>query len=525
VAPATATDTTNPKNIPSFTVTTQSGCPFVASTNASWLHVVPPSSGGNFAGTSQVSFSIDQNTSTQLRVDQILIYVGTQITSAGPSLGFTVIQVAGVCIFSISPGSANLPVTGGSGSIAVTSGCSWNAAASGSFITLTAPNGTLGNAPIDYQAGANVCVAPRAGQVILEQTGMLNPPVFQLTQDGAISNLTLSATNLTIGSTALANQRVSVTTGAGCPWTTYTDAANWLHAGTPTSGSGNGNYNYSVDANQGGQRTGHVYFQSGTDLTGNPILAATLTITQQEVQNPAPLLTAILNGASFVTGPASPPISPGEIVALFGSNLGPASGASNTQTFGTSLAGVQVLFGTTPAPLIYVSAQQINAVVPYAVSGASVAVTVQSAGITSPALTVPVQAATPGIFSYDHSGSGPGAIQNQDYTLNSAAHPAAVGTVVALYCTGGGVTTPASTDGAITTLTPPFPTLATHPVTVTIGGVSAQVIYAGPAPGAIAGLIQFDAVVPTGVKSGPSVPVILSIGGVPSQSNLSLAVQ
>jgi len=175
--------------------------------------------------------------------------------------------------------------------------------------------------------------------------------------------------------------------------------------------------------------------------------------------------------------------------------------------------------------LIFVSAGQINAVVPYEVDGStSVAVTVQYAGGSSTALTVPVQAATPGIFSNDHSGSGPGAILNQDYSLNSSARPAAAGSAVAIYCTGAGSTTPTAADGALAGLTPPFPTLNTQPVTVTIGGVSAQVLYAGPTPGSINGLTQINAVVPGGLRSG-SAPVVVSIGGVSSQSNLSMSIQ
>ncbi len=138
---------------------------------------------------------------------------------------------------------------------------------------------------------------------------------------------------------------------------------------------------------------------------------------------------------------------------------------------------------------------------------------------------MPVQAATPGIFSYDRSGSGPGAILNQDYSVNSAARPAAKGSVVAIYCTGAGITVPASTDGALATLTPPFPSLAAQPVTVTIGGLPADVVYSGAAPGAINGLTQIDAVVPGGLKSGSSVPVVVTIGGVSSQGNLSMSIQ
>ncbi len=509
--------------LPSFTVTTPGTCPFVAVTAATWLHIQAPAKGTNFAGTSQVSFSVDANTSAQLRTDQILIYPGTQVTPDSQSLGYVVAQVAGICDYSLSASSASVPATGGSGSFTVNTGCTWGATTS-TFITATAPNGTLGTGPINYQVSANLCAAPRTGLITL-QTGLANPPVFQITQDGSLSNFTLSPAGVTDPAGALTNQKVTVTTGAGCPWSAYTDSANWLHP-TGASGTGPGVVTYSVDTNQGASRTGHIYFQSGVDLAENPVLAATLTVTQQAIQATGPILAAVVNDASYDIGtPAPISISPGEIVALFGSNLGPVAGAVNTQTFGTSLGGVQVMFGNTAAPLLYVSAGQINAVVPYATGGSSVAVTVSYNNSNSPALTVPVQAATPGIFSYDRSGSGPGAILNQDYSVNSAARPAAKGSVVAIYCTGAGVTVPASTDGALATLTPPFPSLAAQPVTVTIGGLPADVVYSGAAPGAINGLTQIDAIVPGGLKSGSSVPVVVTIGGVSSQGNLSMSVQ
>ncbi|HWC97042.1 MAG TPA: BACON domain-containing carbohydrate-binding protein [Candidatus Sulfopaludibacter sp.] len=524
VLASSATDTTNPTK---FTVTTQSVCSFAVSTAATWIHLAAPPKGTSYTGTSTVSFTVDQNAGSQVRQDVIAIY-GAAAQGGSPTLVIAVTQVAAICNSSVSPTSVNLPVGGGPGTLAITSGCAWGVTAS-SFLSLTAPNGTVGTAPLNYQASPNTCVAGRVGQMNLSFTGggLLVVPV---TQDGSTSNLMLSSNTVNATAGGLSAQQISVFTGPLCGWASYTDSGNWLHVNGGATGTGPGTYVYSVDANVGGPRTGHVYFQSGLDSKGAPIIATTLTVTQQGVQVPQPQVSAVLNGASFVIGPASPaPISPGEIVALFGVNMGPLAGVANTQTFGTSLGGVTVLFGSTPAPLIYVSALQINAVVPYAVAGStSAAVTVQYAGLTSAPLTLPVQPATPGIFSYDRSGAGPGAILNQDYQVNEQARPAAVGSVVAIYCTGAGVTVPGSQDGALTSVTPPFPSLAAQPVTVTVGGLAAQVVYQGPAPGAIAGLTQIDIVVPNakgGATGTVAVPVVVSIAGAASQANLTLAVQ
>jgi uncharacterized protein (TIGR03437 family) len=151
-------------------------------------------------------------------------------------------------------------------------------------------------------------------------------------------------------------------------------------------------------------------------------------------------------------------------------------------------------------------------------------VTVTYSGMTSNSLTVPVQATAPGIFAADGSGSGGGAILNQDYSLNVRLNPAARGSVIAIYLTGSGVTGPPSVDGAITGATPPFPAVV-QPVTVTIGGVAApSIVYSGAAPESVEGLTQIDVVIPTTVTAGPTVPIVVTIGGVPSQTGITVSV-
>jgi uncharacterized protein (TIGR03437 family) len=514
--PGTATD---PANTAKFVVTTQTNCQFVAATTAAWIHIVPPAKGTTYIGTTSVTFTVDANPGTLLRKDQIAFYPGTAVADT-PMFVLSVIQVAATCVYSLSPTSANVPVAGGPGSLTVTTGCGWNYSGS-SFIELSAPNGTLGNGSLNYKVAPNTCVIPRNGQIAISITGG-SPLVFPVTQEGSPANLSISSNSATLGATAVPKQSLTLNTGASCQWASYTDSANWLHATGPTSGTGPATYTYSADNNTGGIRTGHVYFQGGVDANGVPIIAATLTVTQQAVQQPAPQITAIVNSASSAAGP----ISPGEIVTIYGSNMGPFPAASNTVTYGTQLANVQVMFGSTPAPLIFVSANQINAVVPYAVDGLnSVAVTVQYAGSSATPLTVPVQATTPGLFSRDASGSGPGAILNQDYSYNEKARPAPVGSDVKLYCTGTGITDPVLKDGALAPTTAPFPKIVAQPVTVKVGGIPAQVLYAGPAPTLIAGLTQIDILVPSGVPAASSVPVVVTIGGVSSQANLTLAVQ
>jgi uncharacterized protein (TIGR03437 family) len=151
-----------------------------------------------------------------------------------------------------------------------------------------------------------------------------------------------------------------------------------------------------------------------------------------------------------------------------------------------------------------------------------VQVSYQSA--VSNTLTVPVRAATPAIFSLDSTGIGPGAILNQDLSTNSTGNPAARGSIVALYCTGGGVTTPASSDGAVIGVPPPV--LSQTPVvTVTIGGLNAAVKFAGAAPFSIAGLTQINVEVPAGLTPSLALPVIVKIGDFSSSGSVTVAVK
>ena len=129
-------------------------------------------------------------------------------------------------------------------------------------------------------------------------------------------------------------------------------------------------------------------------------------------------------------------------------------------------------------------------------------------------------ATAPGIFTADGSGRGQAAAVNQDGTRNGPAAPAAAGSVLSLYATGEGQTLPAGVDGKPAAAPLPQPVA---PVTVTIGGASAEVRYAGGAAGQTAGLMQVNVVVPGGLSG--AVPVVLTVGGVASQGGVTVTVR
>ena len=229
-----------------------------------------------------------------------------------------------------------------------------------------------------------------------------------------------------------------------------------------------------------------------------------------------------VNGASFAPGP----VSPGTVLTVFGSNLGPqtVSGLQldNSGHVAVSSGGTRVLINGVPAPIIYSLEGQVSAIVPFGTqTNAPAQVVVEYNGEQSPAELLSTADTSPALFTVNASGKGQGAILNQSGTLNGPDNPAAKGSVVVLYATGAGITSPLSVDGEITAGVFPKPV---QPVIVLIGGQQAVLNYAGAAPGLVAGVLQVNAVIPAGVGSGDQ-SVVLQVGSVTSPTGVTVAVE
>ncbi|MEO8597852.1 MAG: endo-1,4-beta-xylanase [Candidatus Solibacter sp.] len=242
------------------------------------------------------------------------------------------------------------------------------------------------------------------------------------------------------------------------------------------------------------------------------------------VNTPATISASNLLNAANYTGSG---VAPGEIVVLFDARFGPANLAtlqldSSSGKITSSLAATQLLFDGVAAPVIYAQSGQASFIVPFSVANKP-ATTVQYVyqGAFSNSVQVPVLDTAPGLFSIDSSGTGPGAILNQDFTLNSAANPAQANDVVLLFGTGAGLLIPASPDGALVGDTPPKPVAN---VTVQIGGKTATVRYAGGAPGLTNALLQVNVQVPAGLAPGPQ-SVSLKIGSATAAAGITVAVK
>jgi uncharacterized protein (TIGR03118 family) len=221
---------------------------------------------------------------------------------------------------------------------------------------------------------------------------------------------------------------------------------------------------------------------------------------------PPAQVISVENAASFATGA----IAPGEILSLQGITIGPRPAVSSAVSpVGTSLGGTTVTINGTPAPILYTQADQTNIIVPWGATGTTASIIVTQGTTVSQTLSVPMAAAAPGLFM-----SGAAALAwNQDGTLNSSTNAAPAGSVLVLYATGLGQTDPAGQDGGKYGDLVLAETVA--PVTATVGGKAATVIYAGGAPGQTAGVMQVEVVVPAGAGTG-AVPVVITSSGASS---------
>ena len=292
----------------------------------------------------------------------------------------------------------------------------------------------------------------------------------------------------------------------GGPVLKFTASGTVSTAGPSASGPG-----IAVD------NSGNVYVDDSVNGTYGFIRVLRPTTAVQ----PSLLVSAVVDAASQ----RADPVSPGKIVVIYGAGLGPAQLTQNQVSngrFGTQLSGTSVSFNGIAAPILYTSASQIAAIVPYAVSGTTADVKVSYQGQTSLAFNVVIAPSAVNLFTANQTGAGQAAaINSVDGTVNTAANPVTVGRYISLYATGEGATTPGGQDGLLVGSQLAHPNL---PVSATVGGIPATVQYGGGAPGLVSGLMQVNLQIPNGVQPGGYVPVQLRVGDTVSNPGVWIAV-
>ncbi len=487
---------------------------------------------GTYAGTVVVTSPNASNSPFPIQVT-LTVYAGGISASPAPSAGLTFVYASGGSApaaqtisvsktpVSLTLGAATSTINGGNWlSFQTVAGATAstfqlqvlvNAGGLGTgtytgAITIMAPNAS--GSPIIYPVTLVVTSAVdiAASPTALSFGYALNapPPAAQTVQIspqliGAVGPLIFPAT-------------ASATTTSGGNWLSVTQFASGNIPGT-----------VSVSVNPAGLAQGSyagAIVISSADVTSPLTVPVTLAVSAQV----APVITAVTNSASGLIGG----VSPGEELAIYGSNFGTSALVSAMPTGGaypTTLSNTQVLFDGTPAPIIAVANGQVNVMVPYAVSGkASTAVRISYFGLTSAASSYNVAAAVPGIYTLNQTGSGQGAILNRDLSANSINNPAAPGSVVEIFLTGEGITSPASVTGQLAPANGTGLNTPVLPVTALVEGLPAQVRYAGSAPGLVYGVMQVNVQIPANAPTG-NLFVLIAVGTTNTQSGVTVAVQ
>jgi len=514
-------------------VTASSPTAFTATTGTvsggNWLSVSPNSGVANF-GNTPLTITADatnlvegnyQGTVTLTTAGGVTTQISVAFTVASGSGSVTISPSTLAFAYSQSgalPAAQSVQIAGAQSfkaSAGTSSGGAWLAVtpASGTGnVTLSVSVNPSGLAPGNYNGTITVTPTGSAAQTVA--VTLTVSPAASLA--AAPSPLAFA---YTAGNPPPAAQTVSVTSsGQAVAFTAVASSSGWLSvtpgaAGTPAT--------LSVSVNPANLGAGSYSGSIGLS-GGNGTLQLSISVTLIVIA-PYPVIDTVVNAASYLSGG----ISPGEIVAVFGSSLGPAKGVGATIDskgfIETSLASVQVTFNGYPGPILYASAGQINTIVPYELFGASnVSVEATFGSARSNSMTLPVVSSAPGVFSADSSGKGYGAILDVSYHAINAGNPVSAGDYIQIFATGQGQTSPAGVDGLIEPLFLPLP-VPLLAVGVTIGGVPADVTYYGAAPGLVAGVLQVNARVPPGVASG-AVPLFVSIGGINSQNSSQLGI-
>lgn len=253
------------------------------------------------------------------------------------------------------------------------------------------------------------------------------------------------------------------------------------------------------------QRTGYgtllAAFDLATPSTGGPLACA----------------------ADALTNMPLGPVAPGQLIALFGSGLGPAqplsTSISGPDPVARSLGGVTVTFDGVAAPLTYVSEGQINLGVPWEVNlKTSTVMNVTVDGNLVASRQFEVAPTSPSLFvdtgqpASDGNGSFPAVALNSDGTKNSSANPAQGGSWVKIFLNGVGSYT-GGTPPATGSITGPDP--SPTGVAVSVAGLKSGPLI--PWPGMLSGLYQVQVKMPASTQAGVSlVFLIVAVDGVPA---------
>jgi uncharacterized protein (TIGR03437 family) len=453
------------------------------------------------------------------RTIPVTINVPPPLQFSSPSLAMTVrrgtdpdSRTATLSVTSAAPGLAF------TAAVSTNEGGSWLGVSTASGTTPAVLNvsfQTSGLAPGLYTGTIQVTAAGFAAQSIpVSLTVAAPPPTLQLNASRLqfVSRVGASPTAQSLGITSA--------TGQTLLWSAtvrYTSGAAWL-AINPSSGTTPAVVTLTPLAAslQAGTYSASIVV-SATQASGAPI-SNSPQIVEVTVLVGIPVLSesGIVSGASF-----SGPVTPGGIISLFGQNLCTTTDFARVLPLPTQLATTSVMVNETPAPLFFVSPNQINALLPQDLPVADATVAVVSGGVRGASVVIRLERVAPSVFLSGLGRPGQGAVLNSDSTPNSSASPARPGSMIQIYATGLGPVSPPVSPGQPAGGSPP--SVATVTPRVYVNNVAAEVSFAGLAPGFV-GLFQVNARVPENTPSSDAVPLRIESGSQASKA-VTIAVR
>ncbi len=245
--------------------------------------------------------------------------------------------------------------------------------------------------------------------------------------------------------------------------------------------------------------------------------------------DPAPLPAGSVSCLANAASRNAAAIAPGEIVDIFGSAIGPVKTVFATASggqIGTLLGGVQVLVNGVAAPLLSAGPNQIRAVIPFETANISGIATIQilNGAATIQPITAALAATAPALFTADGSATGQLLMINEDGSLNSKSNPARQGSIVIVYATGLNNTQPALATGAIAPGAAPLAVQSQLQIGSAGFGLG-EIVYAGAAPGFVAGLTQINFRLPHSIFHGFAPVYLTGPGSSVSQTGMYFFMQ
>ncbi|HLH40723.1 MAG TPA: hypothetical protein VKX39_16355 [Bryobacteraceae bacterium] len=266
-------------------------------------------------------------------------------------------------------------------------------------------------------------------------------------------------------------------------------------------------------------------------------------------QPPSVAPGGVLNAASFAkdTNGLGSPVAPGSLVAIFGSFSGASLATADTIPLSTDLGNVQITFNNIPAPLQavspagafpFVTAQVPYEVIPAGQTSVTANVVVTVKGVSSAPEQTTIKAVAPGVFTIPPDGQSNAVLVFVDSDgIAKIAAPASASASIGyptapihrgasgfFYATGLGAKTPPVADGDGASTGPPH--FANSTPVVLIGGITAQVQFAGQAPG-FPGVDQINIVIPQNAPTGNAVPlqIMTADGSITTTPKATIAIQ